>query len=143
MAQRYGDQILEIQKIKGFIARYFLWDTGIRALFGDVRNTLFGYGPDGFLPISELFRHPALSVFEDPAYRIDRSHNVWIDLLLHGGVLFGGWILYTIFTQWKKLSIAHREVLVLFSIFFFFNIPVLVHYILLIQILTFSEKTAP
>gem|GEM_PF-2634139 len=29
----YGEQILEIQKIKGFIARYFLWETGIHTIF--------------------------------------------------------------------------------------------------------------
>lgn len=138
---RYGDQILEIQRVKGFIARYFLWGTGLKALFGDIRNTLFGYGPDGFLPVSELFRNSKLSIFEDPAFRIDRSHNVWIDIFLHFGIPLGGFIIYSIFSPWKKLPISHKEVLVLFSIFFFFNIPVLVHFIILLQILTFSEKT--
>jgi hypothetical protein len=94
VSQRYGDQILEIQKIKGFIARYFLWETGIHAIFGDIRNTLFGYGPDGFLAVSELFRRPELSIFEDPAFRIDRSHNVWIDLMIHFGIPMGGLIIY-------------------------------------------------
>ncbi len=137
---KYGEQILEIQKIKGFIARYFLWETGVHAVFGDIRNTLFGYGSDGFLPVSELFRSPELSIFEDPAFRIDRSHNVWIDLLIHFGIPMGGFIIYWIFAEWKKLPLSHKEVLILFSIFFFFNIPVLVHFILLLQILIFSEK---
>ena len=137
---KYGEQILEVQKIKGFIARYFLWETGIKALFGDIRNTLFGYGPDGFLPISEVFRSPQLAIFEDPAFRIDRSHNVWIDLCIHFGIPMGGFIMYSIFSQWKQLSISHKETLVLFSIFFFFNIPVLVHFILLLQILTITEE---
>jgi hypothetical protein len=135
-----GEHILEIQKIKGFIARYFLWETGIHSIFGDIRNTLFGYGPDGFLAVSEHFRSPELSVFEDPNFRIDRSHNVWIDFLIHFGVPMGGLIMYYIFSSWKKLPLSHKEALVLFSIFFFFNIPVLVHYILLLQILTLSDK---
>lgn len=138
---KYDNQILEIQRIKGFIARYFLWETGIKALFGDIRNTLFGYGPDGFLPVSEIFRSPQLSIFEDPAFRIDRSHNIWIDILLHFGVPMGGFIIYSIFSPWKKLSVSHQEVLVLFSIFFFFNIPVLVHFILLLQILTIVKDS--
>lgn len=138
----YWSKIIEIQKIKGFVARYFLWETGIHAIFWDIRNTLFGYGPDGFLPVSELFRSPELSVFEDPAFRIDRSHNVWIDTILHFGIPLGGFIIYTIFSQWRKLSLDQREVLVLFSIFFFFNIPVLVHFILLIQILTLHSNEA-
>jgi len=96
---------------------------------------LFGYGPDGFLPISEIFRSPELSVFEDPTYRIDRSHNVWIDFLIHFGIPMGVFIIYWIFSQWKKLPLSHKEVLALFSIFFFFNIPVLVHFILLLQII--------
>ena len=138
---KYGEQILEVQKIKGFIARYFLWETGIRALlFGDIRNTLFGYGPDGFLRISEVFRSPQLAIFEDPAFRIDRSHNVWIDLCIHFGIPMGGFIMYSIFSQWKKLPLSHQEVLVLFSIFFFFNIPVLVHFILLLQILILAKE---
>ncbi len=136
---RYGEHLLEIQKIKGFIARYFLWETGIRTIFGDIRNTLFGYGPDGFLSVSELFRSPELSLFEDPAYRIDRSHNVWIDMFIHFGIPVGVFLLYHIVSQWKKLSVSHREVLVLFSVFFFFNIPVIVHYLLLVQILMMTE----
>lgn len=83
LVYRYGDQMVEMQKIKGFIARYFLWETGIHSIFGDIRNTLFGYGPDGFLPVSEIFRSPELTIFEDPKFRIDRSHNVWIDFLIH------------------------------------------------------------
>jgi len=138
---QYGEQILEIQKIKGFIARYFLWETGIRALFGDIRNTLFGYGPDGFLPVSEIFRSRELSIFEDPAFRIDRSHNVWIDILLHFGIPMGGFLIYSIFYPWKQLPISHKETLILFSIFFFFNIPVLVHFILLLQILILAKET--
>lgn len=80
-----------------------------------------------------------LSIYEDPAFRIDRSHNVWIDIVIHFGVPFGGFIIYSLFHQWKKLPPSHREVLVLFSIFFFFNIPVLVHFILLLQILTIAK----
>jgi len=136
----YGEQILEIQKIKGFIARYFLWETGIHTIFWDIRNTLFGYGPDGFLPISELFRSPELSLFEDPAFRIDRSHNVWIDMLIHFGVPIGVFIIYSIFHRWTRLPLSLKEILVIFSIFFFFNIPVLVHLVLLIQILMLCEN---
>lgn len=135
-----GEYILEIQKIKGFIARYFLWKTGIHTIFGDIKNTLFGYGPDGFLAVSEHFRSPELSVFEDPNFRIDRSHNVWIDLFIHFGIPVALSTMYLIFSQWRKLPLSHREVLTLFSLFFFFNIPVLVHFILLLQIVTFSEK---
>ncbi|MEI6711585.1 MAG: hypothetical protein WCK88_05355 [bacterium] len=130
---------MEIQKIKGFIARYFLWGTGIRTIFGDIRNTLFGYGPDGFLPVSEHFRSPELAVFEDPNYRIDRSHNVWIDIFIHFGIPIGGYVIYLIFSQWKKLPLSHQEVLILFSVYFFFNIPVLVHFIVLMQILTMTK----
>jgi len=137
---RYGEHIIAIQRIKGFIARYFLWETGIKALFGDIRNTLFGYGPDGFLPVSELFRSRELSIFEDPAFRIDRSHNVWIDIFLHFGIPMGGLIIYSVFSPWKKLPISHREALILFSIFFFFNIPVLVHFLLLLQILLITQE---
>ncbi len=139
MAQRYGDQILEVQKIKGFIARYFLWETGIHTIFGDIRNTLFGYGPDGFLGVSELFRSPELAFYEDPSFKIDRSHNVWLDFFIHFGIPLGGYIIYWIFSQWKKLPLSHKETLVLFSIFFFFNIPIIVHYLLLVQILTMTD----
>lgn len=138
---QYGHQIVEIQKIKGFIARYFLWATGIHAIFGDIRNTLFGYGPDGFLPVSEHFRSPQLAIFEDPNYRIDRSHNVWIDSFIHFGIPIGSYIILLIFSQWKKLSLTHQEVLVLFSVFFFFNIPVLVHFLLLLQIVILSKES--
>lgn len=79
----YRSDILEAQKMKGFIARWYLWKTGIAGITNDIGHFLFGYGPDGFLAVSEHFRHPLLSIYEDPAYRIDRSHNVFIDFALH------------------------------------------------------------
>lgn len=136
----YGQDIVALQKMQWFIARFYLWKTGIAALFHDIPHLLFWYGPDGFLSVSEYFRHPLLSVYEDPAYRIDRSHNVFIDFALHFGVPLLGVILFLIIRAWKYLSIGQQLSLLFFALYFSFNIPVLVHFLLVIQILASVEK---
>lgn len=136
----YGSDILEMQKMKWFIARWFLWKTWLYALTSDVWHFLFWYGPDGFLAVSEHFRHPALSIYEDPAYRIDRSHNVFIDFALHFGMLMLFVCLGWIFLTFRSFSHSKKISLILFALYFSFNIPVLVHFLILIQIFTFREK---
>lgn len=136
----YGSDILEMQKMKWFIARWFLWKTWLYALTSDVRHFLLWYGPDGFLAVSEYFRHPLLSVYEDPAYRIDRSHNVFIDFALHFWVLILCAVLIVASYHVKRLSFAQKISLLLFGIYFSFNIPVLVHFLILLQIFSLTES---
>ncbi len=136
----YGQDILEMQKMKWFIARWFLWKTWLYALTSDVSHFLFWYGPDGFLAVSEYFRHPLLSVYEDPAYRIDRSHNVFIDFALHFWVLILCAVLIVASYHVKRLSFAQKISLLLFGIYFSFNIPVLVHFLILLQIFSLTES---
>lgn len=138
--REYGSDILEIQKMKWFIARWYLWQTGIAALAHDMYHFLFGYGPDGFLAVSEHFRHPLLSVYEDPAYRIDRSHNVFIDFALHFGVPLLLTLLFLLFKNLKYLSQSKKISLLLFALYFSFNIPVLVHFLILLQIVTSIQE---
>ena len=136
----YGQDILSLQKMQWFIARFYLWKTWIAALFHDIPHFLFGYGPDGFLPVSEYFRHPLLSVYEDPAYRIDRSHNIFIDFTLHFGFILLCLIIYFVARIWKYITPGKQISLMFFVLYFSFNIPVLVHFLLVIQILASYEK---
>lgn len=137
----HGSDILEMQKMKWFIARWFLWKTWFYALTSDIRHFFFWYGPDGFLAVSEYFRHPLLSVYEDPAYRIDRSHNVFIDFALHFGSLMLFVVVLWILQKFRHLSHGKKISLILFALYFSFNIPVLVHFMILLQIIAFKEKT--
>jgi hypothetical protein len=139
--QEYGRDVLEMQKMKWFIARWYLWKTGIAALFHDVPHFLFWFGPDGFLPVSEYFRHPLLSIYEDPAYRIDRSHNVFIDAALHFGVPITVALLVLIGRQIPHISHGKRVALFMFALYFSFNIPVLIHFLIVLQILTYPETS--
>ncbi len=137
--QEYGREILEMQKMKWFIARWYLWKTGVAGLMHDPWHFLFWYGPDGFLAVSEYFRHPLLSVYEDPAYRIDRSHNVFIDSALHFGVPIVVALLILIARQIPHISHGKRVALLLFALYFSFNIPVLIHFLIVLQILTYPQ----
>lgn len=137
----YGRDLLEMQKMKWFIARWFLWKTWIYALTSDIWHFLFWYGPDWFLVVSEHFRHPLLSVYEDPAYRIDRSHNVFIDFALHFWVLNLLFLLGLLMKQSQYLSQERKMSLFIFAFYFSFNIPVLVHFLLLVQIMASPPKS--
>ncbi len=93
--------------------------------------------------MSEAFRHPLLSVYEDPAIRIDSSHNVLVDMLVRFGFLITAFLVYLVVRKYRTLLPFQREVLVLFLCYFFFNIPVLIHFLVIILILAaapVSEK---
>lgn len=136
LGQHYGHDILASQKMKWFIARWYLWETGISALTHDAWHFLFGFGPDGFLSVSEKFRHSLLSVYEDPVYRIDRSHNVFIDFALHFGVPMLCILLWFVGKMLPSLSQDKKVALLIFALYFSFNIPVLVHFLIVMQIFT-------
>lgn len=91
--------------------------------------------------MSEAFRHPLLSVYEDPAIRIDSSHNVVIDMLVRFGFLMAGFLVYLIVRKYRTMLPFQREVLVLFLCYFFFNIPVLVHFLILIIVLSLNRTS--
>jgi hypothetical protein len=132
ISTRYQSDIWTTEKVKGFIARWYLWKTGVTALIADIPHFLFWYWPDGFLAVSERFRDWHLSHgFEDPAYRIDRAHNVFIDTALQFGVPIAGILLYVLWKHFKKLPTSHQQSLILFALYFSFNIPVLVHFMIL------------
>jgi hypothetical protein len=133
-------EILEMQKMKGFIARFYLWETAVAALKHDVLHFLFWYGPDGFLSVSEYFRHPLLSVYEDPTYRIDRSHNVFLDFALHFWMIIFILVIFLIVRTLKYRSSGQKIALLLFALYFSFNIPVLVHFLVLLQIFTSTNE---
>ena len=137
---RYSTVLLHDQKMKGFIARWYLWKTGISALTSDPFHFLFGFWSDGFLLVSEKFRDWHLSHgYEDPAYRIDSSHNFFIDFALQFWVPMLILFLYSIYRLAKNISHEKQMALMLFAVYFSFNIPVLVHFLLLIQILASSH----
>jgi O-Antigen ligase len=138
--QQYWRDVLEMQKMQWFIARWYLWKTGIAALMYSPWHFLFWYGPDGFLAVSEYFRHPLLSVYEDPSYRIDRSHNVFIDFALHFGfpLLIGA--LFLIVRSLSLMSHGKKVSLLMFALYFSFNIPVLIHFLIVLQILTYPQS---
>lgn len=91
------------------------------------------------MAVSEHFRHPLLSVYEDPAYRIDRSHNFFLDFALHFGVLVLGVVIFFIVRILKNLSQGQKLSLLFFAVYFAFNIPVLVHFLLILQILASAQ----
>jgi len=138
--REYGQDILNMQKMKGFIARWYLWKTGLAAVLYDSWHFLFWYGPDWFLAVSKYFRHSMLSIYEDPAYRIDRSHNVFIDFALHFGVPALAAVLFFSIRHIRHLSHGKKVALLLFVLYFSFNIPVLIHFLLLLQIMTSHEE---
>ena len=66
-------------KMKWFIARWYLWKTGFSALTANIWSFSFLVMVLMVFCLFQSIFHPLLSVYEDPAYRIDRSHNVFLD----------------------------------------------------------------
>ncbi len=133
----YWDELMRLGKFRSFISRFYLWMTWWKALTHHISTLFFGFGPDGFLAVSDHFRHEKLF----SSVSIDRSHNIFIDLMLHFWFPLSSFLLYTMVKKYRDFSPPQKMSFSLFFIFFSFNIPVLVHFIFLVQILTFSPSS--
>lgn len=123
------------EKLRGFLARPFFWSTGIHGLLDPIRFFV-GYGPDQLQNVYTQIRHPFLmhDILEHTDWIADRSHNFFLDVWIHGGL--GSFVLmcYFFFRAARSDDDIFRDTFVVFGLFFFLNIPVLTHYILLMLV---------
>lgn len=123
--------IIPVDKSGSMEHRLIIWGTTIRIMEENPERLLFGYGPEAFKTVfpgytpSEKARY-----FEDNTP--DRAHNIFLDILFSFGVVGLGIFLWALVLFFRKNSVTEAKTrsMILFLLFFSFNIPVLVHFLL-------------
>lgn len=126
--------------------RYFVWPMAIK---GFVEKPVLGWGQDGFNYVFNKNYNPQMFGQEE---WFDRSHNVFLDWLIAGGLLgFLSYILmyvallYYVFKTKQNISNADRAVVIgMICAYVFHNIFVfdnLVSYIMFFSVLAFIHST--
>ncbi|MDD5377409.1 MAG: hypothetical protein PHH16_04850 [Candidatus Gracilibacteria bacterium] len=117
-----------------------IWETGIRAVFASPERMLFGYGPEQFRTI-----FPRFVAKEDARYfqdnTPDRAHDIFLDILFSFGIvgLVSFLALLLVFFRNRTISAPSSQVMMLFLLFFSFNIPVLVHFLIAFLVVSLKD----
>lgn len=120
-----GDKWLSLE------SRFVLQFEGLKLLFQYPLSFLVGFGPDSLGYLFFTHRTPLLDSYFPPAFLIDSTHNVWLDILMQYWLVVL-WALIYIFMSVKKKQSPYILPLVTIAIFFSLNVAVIVHVMIFI-----------
>ena len=125
-----------IEKIWSLKARPYIWISSISAIIESPKSFLIWNWPDTLQEVFDSHKHEKLNIYETSTYTADRSHNIFIDLIYFFWI-FWWWIIIFFLLYAVKISqnIYIKESIILFLIFFSFNIPVTIHFIIIVLLL--------
>jgi len=126
-----------IEKKWSLLARPYIWETSIIAITDSPQTILFWYWPDTLQLVFDKYKVAELSVYETSKYTADRTHNLFLDFIYFFGLF---WWLLIIFFIIKPFKISRNKdiklSLLLFILFFSFNVPVWIHFMLALFLLS-------
>lgn len=127
---------LWIEKLWSMQSRPYMWISTYSAITNSPKNILIWNWPDTLQEVFHQYKHEKLNIYETSYYTADRSHNIFLDLIYFFWIFWG---LFIIFIIIRALFITkNKEVIssiILFLLFFSFNIPVSIHFIILLILL--------
>lgn len=132
---------LWIEKLWSMKARPYIWKSTITAITESPKTLFIGYWPDTLQQVFHNYKAPELNKFETSTYTADRSHNIFIDLIYFFW-LFWWWVIIYFLLNAIKIA-KNKEIklsLILFLLFFSFNIPVTIHFVIIILLLAWIYK---
>jgi hypothetical protein len=125
-----------IEKLWSFKARPYIWVSTISAIFESPKSTLIWNWSDTLQEIFDHHKHEKLNIYETSSYTADRSHNIFLDLLYFFWILWWGiMIFFLLYSVKLSNNIYITESIILFLLFFSFNIPVTIHFLIIVLLL--------
>lgn len=123
------------------MTRFVLWKDSFNLIFFNFKTFLLWYWPDTLGIVFENYRSSELLSYVSKSIFIDSTHNILLDIIFSYWIITFWLILYLLRKVLFGLQINwQKEVAFLFFIFFFFNIPVLPHYLIFIfSLVSFYE----
>lgn len=120
-----------------FESRFVLMEDISLYILSHPTEFVFGQWPDTIRHHFDISRTEKVNSYFPREMAIDSSHNIFLDSIFQYGIIFIGILLFL--CLWISSPLAWW-CLFLWMLFFSFNIPVLVHYIVLILALFYKEK---
>lgn len=128
-------------KIQNFETRLVLWHETLNLWKHDPVSMVFGNGADTLGRLLELERSAELRTYIPDIFYIDRAHNIFLDILFSFGIMGLLAFLVPLWTLLRnRLHHPSTHVALLFFAFFFFNIPVISHWLVLVFALSTIKK---
>ena len=127
---------LWIEKLWSMKARPYIWISTYLAITDSPKTILIWNWPDTLQEIFHQYKHEKLNIYETSNYTADRSHNIFLDLIYFFWILWGLFIIFFLINSLFKTR--NKEIIssiILFLLFFSFNVPVSIHFLILIILL--------
>lgn len=124
-------------KIQNFETRLVLWHETLNLWNRNPVSMVFGNGADTLGGFLDLQRSANLRAHIPDIFYIDRAHNIFLDILFSFGIMGLLAFLIPLWTLLRnRLHHPSTHVALLFFAFFFFNIPVISHWLIFILALS-------
>ncbi len=128
---------LSIEKYWSLLARPYIWESSILAIIDTPKTILFWYWPDTLQLVFNHFKVAELSIYETANYTADRTHNIFLDLIYFFWIFWWGIIIYFIINSINlKKGNNIKLSIIFFLLFFSFNVPVSIHFILILFLMS-------
>ncbi len=128
-------------KILSLYTRFAIWGNIFLILWTNIQNLIFWYWFDTLWNNLELFKTDLLNQFVPNNFIIDRAHNFFLD------ILYSIWIFWFLIIflpiikiLYKNINSYTKEIIIIFLLFFFLNIPVISHFLIVIFALSREIK---
>jgi hypothetical protein len=129
-------------KILSLYTRFAIWENVfVILLTNNIQNLIFWYWFDTLWNTLDLFKTNTLNKFVSNNFLIDRSHNFLLDIL-YSIWFFWFFIIFIpiIKILYKNINSYSKEIIIIFLLFFFLNIPVISHFLIVIFALSREIK---
>lgn len=130
-----------IEKLWSMKARPYIWISTVSAIVESPKTFLIWNWPDTLQEVFHQYKHEKLNIYETSTYTADRSHNIFLDILYFFWILWWGiMIIFLLYSLKISNNLYISESITLFLLFFSFNIPVTIHFIIILILLAWIYK---
>jgi len=127
------------KKLLSLESRFSLWNSFIQTEKAQPLALVVWHGPDAIYSAAEK-NEITLDLQYFPAWsKLDSFHNVFLDIIFFFGVPALVLFVLIVLSLWRFLPRVSRHSLWLFSVFFFINIPISVHFVLVAYFLSLAR----
>jgi len=124
--------------------RPHIWKTTIIAIIDKPKNILFWSWPETLQLVFNKYKKTDSLLSADKNYTADRSHNIFLDFIFFFWILWWWIISYLLFNSIKiSKNKSVQYSLLLFIIFFSLNIPISIHYIIILLLISTIYNVTP
>lgn len=128
------------EKLNSLISRFYIWETTLKIILSDVKIFFFWIWWENLKLLFDNYKSTELYLYENIWFNADRPHNIFLNLWVHYGV-----VMFTLSIYWfyKLIKTSKKQKhwsyysLLLIIIFWCFNFPNILWYLIFIIVLNY------